>query len=53
MVGNDVVEDMVAQKLGMKVFLLPECLINKQGRDISEFNHGNMTDLLNYIETLN
>lgn len=53
MVGNDVDEDMVAQKLGMKVFLLPECLINKQGRDISEFNHGNMTDLLNYIETLN
>ena len=53
MVGNDVGEDMVAQKLGMKVFLLPECLINKQGKDISEYNHGNMTDLLNYIKSLN
>ena len=29
MVGNDVTEDMIAQKLGMQVFLLTDCLINK------------------------
>ena len=29
MVGNDVSEDMITEKLGMKVFLLPACLINK------------------------
>ena len=30
MVGNDVQEDMVAGQLGMKVFLLTDCLINKE-----------------------
>jgi len=29
MVGNDVTEDMVAEPIGMKVFLLTDCLINK------------------------
>ena len=35
MVGNDVDEDMIAQTLGMKVFLLTDCLINRNGKDIS------------------
>lgn len=30
MIGNDVGEDMVAAQLGMKVFLLTDCLINKE-----------------------
>ena len=34
MVGNDVSEDMVASKLGLKVFLLTDCLINKDNVDI-------------------
>ena len=46
MVGNDVVEDMAAQTLGMKVFLLTDCLINKNGVDISVYPHGNLDDLL-------
>lgn len=32
MVGNDVEEDMVAGTVGIKVFLLTDCIINKQGR---------------------
>ena len=32
MVGNDVGEDMVAETLGMRVFLLTDCLINSAGR---------------------
>ena len=40
MVGNDVGEDMVAEKLGMKVFLLTDCLINKSGEDISLYPNG-------------
>ena len=30
MVGNDVTEDMVASTLGMQVFLLTDCIINKR-----------------------
>ena len=40
MVGNDVNEDMVAETLGMKVFLLTDCLLNKDNKDISAYPHG-------------
>ena len=50
MVGNDVEEDMVASTLGMKVFLLTDCLINKHGTDISIFPRGNFDALLEYIQ---
>lgn len=52
MVGNDVGEDMVAAKLGMKVFLLTDCLINKSGDDISVYPNGNMDQLIEYINDL-
>lgn len=51
MIGNDVTEDMVAQSLGCKVFLLTNDLINKQNKDISIYPHGGFAELLNYIET--
>lgn len=50
MVGNDVVEDMVARTLGMKVFLLTACLINKNGEDISVYPHGDFDDLMKAID---
>lgn len=50
MVGNDVGEDMVAGQLGMKLFLLTECLINKNNEDISVYHHGDFTELLSFIE---
>lgn len=49
MVGNDVGEDMIAAKLGMKVFLLTDCMINKSGEDISQYPHGNFDDLKKYL----
>lgn len=49
MVGNDVDEDMVAEKLGMKVFLLTDCLINKNEVDISRFDKGGFEELKEYI----
>lgn len=52
MVGNDVGDDMVAESLGMKVFLLTDCLINKTDRAVCEFKNGNFDDLKNYIEEL-
>ena len=35
MVGNDAVDDIAAEKAGMKVFLLTDCLINKENVDIA------------------
>ena len=52
MVGNDVGEDMIAQTLGMKVFLLTDCLINKEDTDISVYPHGSFDELLAYVDTL-
>jgi len=45
MVGNDVGEDMITQQLGMKVFLLADCLINKAGADISQYPNGDFSEL--------
>lgn len=50
MVGNDYDDDIVAEKLGMKVFLLTDCLINKNGADISSFPQGSFNDLIEYIK---
>ncbi len=52
MIGNDVSEDMIASKLGMKVFLLTDCLINKYNEDISVYPHGDFDALKKFIETL-
>ena len=52
MVGNDVQEDMVAQTLGMKVFLLTDSLINRTGEDISRYPHGSFGELMNFIREL-
>lgn len=51
MVGNDVSEDMVASKVGMKVFLLTDNLVNKTNEDISVFPQGSFEDLLKYIDS--
>ena len=45
MVGNDVTEDGAAKALGMDVFFLTDCLINKEGKDISNEPHGSFAEL--------
>lgn len=52
MVGNDVSEDMIAGKLGMKVFLLTDCIINKNNEDISSYPNGDFDKLIEYIKNL-
>ena len=52
MVGNDVAEDMIAEKLGMQVFLLTDCIINKDEADISVYPRGGFDELLEHIRTL-
>ena len=51
MVGNDVQEDMVARELGMRVFLLTPCMINKQGKGIAQYPHGDFPELTRFLET--
>ena len=53
MVGNDVAEDMIAQTLGCRVFLLTDCLINPKGADISVYPNGSYDDLIAFIQNLN
>lgn len=50
MVGNDVEEDMIAETLGIKVFLLTDCLINKEGRSIATYPNGSFDQLWKYVE---
>lgn len=49
MVGNDVAEDMIINKLGVDIFLLTRDLINKNNEDISNYPNGNFDDLLEYV----
>ena len=52
MVGNDAIEDTAALKAGIKVFLLPKYLVNRQNVDISAYPQGDFDDLLQYIDML-
>jgi len=52
MVGNDVGEDMIAEGLGMKVFLLTDCLINKEGTDLRRYPNGSFEQLLRFLDDL-
>lgn len=52
MVGNDADEDMVAEEVGMQVFLLTPCLINRHGKDISQWPNGGFGELMAYIRSL-
>lgn len=52
MVGNDVTEDMVAETIGMKVFLLTDCMINKEEKDISVYPNGSFQEAIEYIKSL-
>ena len=52
MVGNDVSEDMVAESLGMQVFLLTDCLINKDGADISRYPQGSFPELMAFLKRI-
>ncbi|MBN2836147.1 MAG: HAD family hydrolase [Candidatus Delongbacteria bacterium] len=50
MIGNDAIEDMVAERLGIRTFLVTDCLNNKNGIDIDKYEHGTLQELLDKIE---
>lgn len=49
MVGNDMTEDAAAAELGMQVFFIPDCLINKEGKDLNAWPHGSFEDLIRFV----
>ena len=51
MIGNDVGEDMIARELGMTVFLLTDCLINKTEKSVSDFPSGSFDELVGFIKS--
>ena len=51
MVGNDTSDDLSAKEVGMGVFILTPCLINRNNTDLSNIPHGNFTDLIAYIDS--
>ena len=52
MVGNDVDDDMSAESLGMKVFLLTDHLVNRKNVDISRYPNGGYDALLEYLNSV-
>ena len=52
MVGNDVDEDMIAETVGMKVFLLTDCIINKNGKNIAAYAQGGFDELRQYMRSI-
>ena len=45
MIGNNPTEDMVAESLGAKAFLVTDCMENEAGVDISGFTQGTLEEL--------
>jgi len=50
MVGNDVDEDMIVREIGMEVFLLTDCLLNRHGTDIAQFPSGGFDELIAFLK---
>lgn len=53
MVGNDAVEDLAAEKAGLRCFLLTPCLLHGEIIDLSAVPRGDFSDLIDYIRREN
>ncbi len=52
MIGNDVQEDMCAREIGINVFLLTDCLIDRKNTDTTVYPQGDFAALNKYIDSL-
>ena len=50
MIGNDTVEDLAAEALGMDTFIVKDFLINKDGRDLSAYKQGGFEELADFFD---
>ena len=51
MVGNDVGEDMIAETLGMRTFLLTDRLVNRKSEPLDRWQRGGFPELQAYLRT--
>lgn len=49
MIGNDVEEDMCTEKLGFDTYLITDCLLNRENKDISCYRNGSFEEFYNYL----
>lgn len=49
MIGNDVGDDMVAETIGIKTYIITDNLINEHNVDMSNVNKGSFEDFYNYV----
>ena len=49
MIGNDVNEDMPAERLGFDTFLITDCLINRDNKELSLYRHGTFEDFFDFL----
>ena len=52
MAGNDADEDLAAAAVGIKTFLIKDCIINKSGADLSGCPCGDFDDFLKFVDSL-
>ena len=52
MIGNNPVDDAAAQKAGIQVYLVTDCLENPQGLPIDGYSHGSFQELQSFLEGL-
>lgn len=52
MMGNSVAEDMVAEQIGIKTFLVPEFLENPQNEDYTRFRQGTLAEAVDFALSL-
>ena len=51
MVGNDAEEDAASVRAGMDLFLITDCLINRDGADLSQYRCGHFADMIEYVKS--
>ena len=49
MIGNDVREDMAAERLGFDTYLITDCLINRDKKELSLYRHGSFGDFFDFL----
>ncbi len=52
MIGNDVLEDMSAENLGIRVFLLNESIVNRKNLPTEHYAQGGYAEMVEFIESL-
>lgn len=50
MVGNDVDEDMCAEKLGFDTYLITDCIVNRENKEYSQYKSGSFEDFYAFLK---